>query len=54
VWEKMTAEMNADPRVIATGGLAPLIADASRLIEKVDNTLTLDGLRLVYERTHQA
>ncbi len=53
VLEKMIAEMNTKPRVIATGGLAPLIAGASRLIEKVDSTLTLDGLRLVYERTRQ-
>ena len=53
VLEKMIAEMNAEPRVIATGGLAPLIADASKFIEKVDSTLTLDGLRLVYERTQK-
>ena len=53
VLEKMIAEMNAVPRVIATGGLAPLIVDASRFIEKIDSTLTLDGLRLVYERTQQ-
>lgn len=53
VLEKMIAEMNAKPRVIATGGLAPLIANTSKFIEKVDSTLTLDGLRLVYERTSQ-
>ena len=53
VLEKMIAEMNTKPRVIATGGLAPLIAEASRFIEKVDGTLTLDGLRLVYERTRK-
>jgi type III pantothenate kinase len=53
VLEKMIAEMNTKPRVIATGGLASLIADASTFIEKVDSTLTLDGLRLVYERTQQ-
>jgi type III pantothenate kinase len=53
VLEKMIAEMMTQPRVIATGGLAPLIADASRFIEKVDSKLTLDGLRLVYERTRQ-
>ena len=53
VLEKMIAEMNTKPRVIATGGLAPLIANASKFIEKVDSTLTLDGLRLVYERTRQ-
>lgn len=38
------------PRVIATGGLAPLIAKGSEYIEEVDDTLTLDGLRLIYER----
>lgn len=53
VLEKMIEEMNTGPRVIATGGLASLIADASRFIEKVDGTLTLDGLRFVYERTRQ-
>lgn len=52
VLEKMIAEMNAQPRVIATGGLAPVIASASKFIEKIDETLTLDGLRLIYERNH--
>lgn len=42
------------PRVIATGGLAPLIATGSEYIETVDNTLTLDGLRLIYERTKRS
>ena len=42
------------PRVIATGGLASLIATGSEFIELVDDTLTLEGLRLVYERVqHQ-
>lgn len=42
------------PRVIATGGLAPLIAKGSEYIEEVDDTLTLEGLRLIYERTKDA
>lgn len=50
VLETMIAEIDSKPRVIATGGMARPIAEASRLIEKVDPTLTLDGLRLVYER----
>ncbi|HYC55578.1 MAG TPA: type III pantothenate kinase [Candidatus Binatia bacterium] len=37
-------------RVLATGGLAPLIAAQSTTIEDVDEFLTLDGLRLVFER----
>ena len=47
---KMIEEIGAPPRVIATGGLAPLIATGSKFIELVDETLTLEGLRFVYER----
>jgi type III pantothenate kinase len=50
VLSHMIAELRSLPRVIATGGLAPLIADGSKFIEEVDRTLTLDGLRLIYER----
>ena len=50
VLEKMIAEMGSHPCVIATGGLAPLIAGACKYIEKIDETLTLDGLRVIYER----
>lgn len=52
VLEKMIAEMGSRPRVIATGGLATVIAGASKFIEKIDETLTLDGLRLIYERNN--
>src|SRR6266571_555862 len=50
VLRKMLDELRG-ARAIATGGLAPLIATGSELIELVDETLTLEGLRLVYERT---
>jgi len=53
VLEKMIAEMNEEARVVATGGMARPIAGASRFIETVDATLTLDGLRIVYGRTKQ-
>jgi type III pantothenate kinase len=36
--------------VIATGGLAPLIGRGSSLIEAVEPDLTLEGLRMIYER----
>jgi len=51
ILRKMLEELGGSARVIATGGLAPLIATGSELIELVDETLTLEGLRLVYERT---
>ena len=36
--------------VVATGGLAPLFAGATDVIDKVDPDLTLWGLRLIYRR----
>jgi len=50
VLERVIEEMDSKPHIIATGGLASLIATGSKFIEKVDDTLTLEGLRLVYER----
>jgi len=47
---KLGAEMPGPPAVIATGGYAALIAPYSETIGRVEPMLTLDGLRLVYER----
>jgi type III pantothenate kinase len=47
---RIRSEFNVEPRVIATGGLADLIAGESEAIELVDPLLTLDGLRIIYER----
>jgi type III pantothenate kinase len=48
--ERMRDELGDGARVIATGGLADLIAPHSKTIERVDPLLTLEGLRLVWER----
>jgi type III pantothenate kinase len=47
---RMKKETGTDTKVIATGGLAPLIAGESKTIEEVDDYLTLEGLRLIYKR----
>lgn len=39
-----------DAHVVATGGLARLIADNTGLIDTVDGRLILDGLRIIYQR----
>lgn len=54
ILRRMIAELGSGTRVVATGGLAPLISKASELIETVDDTLTLEGLRLIYEKLNHS
>lgn len=51
--ERATEEMGGDARVVATGGMASVIAQHCPLIEKIEPMLTLNGLRLVYERNSE-
>ena len=49
--QKMKQELNApEAKVIATGGLALLVAGETDMIDVLDGTLTLKGLRLIYEK----
>ncbi len=61
ILERILAEIAAhpqtptgvEPRVVATGGLARMIFDDSKYITEIDDQLTLEGLRLLYERNRK-
>ena len=48
--KRIQKEQNVHVKVVATGGLAPLVASECATIDEVDEFLTLDGLRIIHER----
>jgi type III pantothenate kinase len=48
--ERLLEELGPETKVLATGGLGSMIGTGSRFIREVDDLLTLEGLRIVWER----
>jgi type III pantothenate kinase len=54
ICERIKAEVKSDPLVVATGGLARIVAPETKSIKVVDDMLTLEGLRIIYLRNKTA
>lgn len=49
--QRMIIETGENPKIVATGGFAALIAHETNLIEVIDENLILDGLQMIYSKT---
>jgi len=53
ILERLIGELGGEVKVVATGGLAALMGSGSKYIREVDDLLTLEGLRIIYERNQR-
>jgi type III pantothenate kinase len=54
ILELLLAELGPETHVLATGGLGPMIGTGSKYIKNVEDSLTLEGLRIIWERNAPA
>lgn len=54
ILKEIGADPNKPPHIIASGGLARMVAADSRYIQHIDDLLTLEGLRILFERNRSA
>jgi type III pantothenate kinase len=50
ILDRLVAVLGGQVQIVATGGQASLVAAASKYRPPVDSALTLEGLRIIYER----
>jgi type III pantothenate kinase len=50
ILQRMKKELGPKTKVIATGGQARIVCPACALVDEIDDNLTLEGLRIIWER----
>jgi len=50
---RFRTELGGRTKVVATGGMAPILAQQTDIFETIDQMLTLNGLRLIYDLNHK-
>jgi type III pantothenate kinase len=51
--EKLIGELGPNTKTVATGGQAKLIFESARLLQHLDDDLTLEGLRIAWDRSRR-
>ncbi len=54
ILDRLAGELGKKMKVVATGGQAPLVASSSKYKPSVDSSLTLEGLRIIFDRNRSA